>query len=38
MKFIKSIPRLAPSIPELLIFICPECGEVEITEVERGTS
>jgi hypothetical protein len=37
MKFIKSIPRLGPSIPELLIFICPECGEVETAEVERDT-
>jgi hypothetical protein len=37
MKFIKSIPKLGPSHPELHVFICSECGEVETKEVERDT-
>jgi hypothetical protein len=37
MKFIKSIPRLGPSHPELQVFICPECGEVDTKEVERAS-
>jgi predicted RNA-binding Zn-ribbon protein involved in translation (DUF1610 family) len=38
MKFIKSISKLGPSHPELQVFICPECGEVETKEVERAPS
>jgi hypothetical protein len=36
MKFVKRIPRLGPSVPELHIFLCPHCGEVETKEVERA--
>lgn len=36
MRFIKSIPRLGPSTPELRIFVCPGCEEVDTKEVERA--
>ena len=33
MKFVRSIPNLGTALPELHIFLCQTCGEVETHEV-----
>jgi hypothetical protein len=36
MEFVKTVPKLGPSLPELHVYLCPECGEVDTKEVERA--
>jgi predicted RNA-binding Zn-ribbon protein involved in translation (DUF1610 family) len=35
MKLVRTIPKLG-AFPELLIFSCPTCGEVETKEMEQA--
>jgi len=32
MKVVRVVPRLGAFLPELLVFRCPSCGEVETKE------
>ncbi len=37
MRLVRTIPKLGAAAPELLIFSCPFCGEVETREMEQVT-
>ena len=36
MQFVRSIPKLGTVLPELYIFLCPDCGEVETREIVKA--
>jgi len=36
MRFVRSIPKLGAFLPELHVFSCPFCGEVETREVVKA--
>jgi predicted RNA-binding Zn-ribbon protein involved in translation (DUF1610 family) len=34
MKLLRTVPRLG-GLPELVVFVCPSCNEVETKEISR---